>query len=159
MPYAVTPEQVLDALDDATGGSASRAQTAVNLAAGWIIGRTSFTALDEDPIPADVWSAWLELATIWYQNPTALLSSQSGDVSLTWGRTEPGQRIAAILTTLASQYPRVLDSAQGAFPDPTLEVFWPDDARVTVRRPCGYVGPWPPGSPQYPVFPGWGWDQ
>lgn len=114
------------------------AALAIRLAAGWIIGATSFADMP-GVVTDDVWSAWLELATIAYDNPTSMTSNQAGEEISMWAGGSQERR-AAILVSLSEKYPRLTAQPLGSFEAP--DDYWPDDARVTrFGRLRGWV-PW-----------------
>jgi len=121
-----------------------QAQKAIQLAAGWIIGRTSFTAIP-DAVPQDVWADWLELSVLSYDNPTMMISNQAGMASSTWG-SAPAQRVEQILTNLSRRYPFAEAAPLGNFPPALAGTFdggyWPDDARATLPGSCFHPFPW-----------------
>jgi hypothetical protein len=111
---------------------------AIAVTAGWIVGATAFDAMPT-AVPDDVWSAWIELAGIAYDNPTMMTSNQVGEEITMWAGGSQA-RVAAILRTLSQNYPKTANLPVGSFPPGFAEGPDPDPSWVVNTR--GHLGWW-----------------
>jgi hypothetical protein len=128
-PDPVVPADIDNWLGLGGGIVTDQAAAAVVMSFGWIVGRTSFTQIPTANVPLDVWAAWLELASIGYDNPTMLTSNQAGEQITMWAGGA-GSRIAQILATLEQNYPRSSQQPVGSFPSAFAGGPWPDGSDI-----------------------------
>jgi hypothetical protein len=106
----------------------------IDLVRAWLLDASGLDALP-DPLDDVLWAAAVELAGLMADNPTSLMSRQTGPTGAMWPQRNQRE---SILNRVRSRYRAKRMAPQGSYPAPST---WPQPAELGPRSSSDATAP------------------